>query len=286
MKKLLILTFLVAACSQETPKDAIATVNGEAITKTEIQKVLAQFTGLEGAKMEDYPADFQKELVDKYIEKKLLLAEARDSGIANNADIKAQVKEAEDFLIEQQYLKEIVKQESTEEKMQKLYDEVVASRAGEKEASAAHILVKTEKEAKEIEKKLKAGTPFKKLAAEHSIDPGSKINGGELGYFTAEKMIPAFSDKAFSMKKGEISEPVQTDFGWHIIKLEDIREVQIPSFEKSKQAIKAELARRAVEEKVVKLKESADIKINFDFPTKQAEVELDVEVDEVTETVE
>lgn len=281
MKKLVIIAILAAgisSCSEQnsaTSGEVIAQVNGSEITKPELERVLSQFTGLPNAQLGDYPEDFQKELLNKYIEKKLLVEAAKDAGLQKDEQIQAQLQEAEDFLIEQKLLEKIVAEENSEEKMQALYDELVEPRKGEMEVKASHILLKTEEEAKKVAAKLKAGAKFDKLAEEFSIDPGSKIIGGDLGYFTKEKMIPEFSDKAFAMKKGEVSEPVQTAFGWHIIKVEDSRELEIPDFKEAKPALSKELARRAVEEKVAELKESAKIEIEPSFPIAQAKPELE-----------
>jgi peptidyl-prolyl cis-trans isomerase C len=281
MKKLAILAILamssvgISACSEQKSSssgEVIAEVNGTDITKTELEKVLAQFTGLPNAQLGDYPEDFQKELLNKYIEKKLLVEAARDAGLQKDDKIQAQLKEAEEFLIEQKMLEKIVADESSDEKLQALYDELVEPRKGEQEVMAAHILVKTEEEAKKVKAKLKAGQKFEKLAGEFSVDAGTKINGGDLGYFTADKMIPEFSDKAFAMKKGEVSEPIQTAFGWHIIKVDDKRELEIPEFAQAKPALKKELARRAVEAKVAELRETAKIEIEKGFPIAQKAV--------------
>jgi peptidyl-prolyl cis-trans isomerase C len=247
MKKLVLFTLFLAACSQEGSDASIAEVNGEAITKPEIEKLLASFTGLKTAKLEDYPADFQKEFLNKYIEKKLLLEAARDSGYQNDEEIKAKLKDAEDFLLEQKLLTDLVKEQKTEAKLKEIYDEAVKDREGQDEAKASHILLETEAEAKDIKKKLDGGADFAKLAGQFSKDPGSKINGGQLGYFTADKMVPEFSKAAFAMKKGQISAPVKSNFGWHVIKLEDKRPLVIPTMEQAKPALEKELARRAVE---------------------------------------
>lgn len=289
MKKLALLAIVAAgisACSEQnstTSGEVIAEVNGTEITKPELEKVLSQFTGLPNAQLENYPEDFQKELLNKYIEKKLLVEAGKDAGLQKDEEIQAQLKEAEEFLIEQKLLEKIVADESGDEKLQALYDELVAPRKGEQEVKASHILVKTKEEAEKIKAKLKAGQKFEKLAGEFSIDPGSKINGGDLGYFTKEKMIPEFSDKAFAMKKGEVSEPIQTAFGWHIIKVEDKRELQIPEFAQAKPALKKELARRAVEDKVAELKESAKIEIEDNFPVAQVQPQLEEPVQESNE---
>ena len=270
MKKLALLTLLLAACSPESSSKTegvvIAEVNGTEITKPEIEKVLATFTGLQTAKLEDYPADFQKEFLNKYIDKKLLLEAGRDAGYQNEADIKAKLKEAEDFLVEQKTLEMLIKEESTEAKLKEIYDEAVKGRDGEDEARASHILVETEAEAKEIKAKLSGGADFAKLAGQVSKDPGSKINGGDLGYFTADKMVPEFSKAAFAMKKGEVSQPIKSNFGWHIIKLADKRPLKIPTLEQAKPALQQELARRAVEDKVAALKKDAKIDISYKFP--------------------
>ena len=272
MKKFIVLAFLISACSEGNTEGSIASINGEPITKAELSNILVQFTGLPDAKLENYPEDFQKELLNKYIDKKLLIEAGRDAGIHKNEEVVKQIKQAEDFLVEKKILQDIVKAETTEDKMKTLYEEVIAARAGEKEAKASHILLETEDEAKAIAKKLKAGQSFEKLAEKNSIDPGSKINGGDLGYFTAEKMIQVFSEKVFSMKKGGISEPVKSTFGWHVIKLIDLRDLTIPTLEQSTPALKAELARRAVDKKTAELKEKSDIKITYDFPTVKPEV--------------
>lgn len=281
MKKLALLAIVAAgisACSEQnsaTSGQVIAEVNGSEITKPELETVLAQFTGLPNPQLEDYPEDFQKELLNKYIEKKLLIEAAKDAGLQKDETIKAQLKDAEEFLIEQKMLEKIVAEENSEDKMQALYDELIEPRKGELEVKASHILLKTKEEAEKVKAKLNAGQKFDKLAEEFSIDPGTKINGGDLGYFTKDKMILEFSEKAFSMKKGEVSEPVQTVFGWHIIKVEDSRELQIPDFEKAKPALSKELARRAVEKKVAELRQSAKIEIEENFPIAQVRPELE-----------
>ncbi len=131
--------------------------------------------------------------------------------------------------------------------------------AAEQEVHARHILVATEEEAKEIEAELKKGADFATLAKEKSKDPSGAANGGDLGYFTKDQMVPEFAEAAFKLDKGQISDPVHTQFGWHIIKVEDKRTKPTPTFEEVKPQLDNYVARRAQEELVDNLRKSAKI---------------------------
>lgn len=140
-----------------------------------------------------------------------------------------------------------------------------------KEIEASHILVADEKTAKEVEKKLKDGGDFAKLAKEYSTDKASGAKGGQLGYFSVGKMIPAFTDAAYSLKVGEISEPVKTQEGFHIIKVTDKRDTKedIGSFEEEKKAIRQDLASQKIDQtkaqaKMTQLIKDANIDVNDD----------------------
>jgi peptidyl-prolyl cis-trans isomerase C len=146
--------------------------------------------------------------------------------------------------------------------MKSAYAEKLTAAKGQEEVKARHILVPTEDEAKKIYEALKKnkGADFEKLAREKSTDKGSGANGGELGWFTKDKMVPTFATAAFKLKKGEISEPVKTDFGWHVIQVEDRRPLQIASYDDMKDALKNELANKAMQSYVEGLLKKADIK--------------------------
>lgn len=146
----------------------------------------------------------------------------------------------------------------TEEAMRKLYEESVSKLTPEEEVRARHILVDSEDKAKEVIAKLKAGGEFAALAKEYSKDPGA-AEGGDLGYFTKDQMVAEFADAAFKMKKGDISDPVKTQFGWHVIKLEDRRQKPVPAFEQVKDQIEQFLVRKAQSDVVLKLRESAKV---------------------------
>jgi peptidyl-prolyl cis-trans isomerase C len=148
----------------------------------------------------------------------------------------------------------------TDEVVRASYEEQAAKVNAEERARARHILVASEEEAKAVAARLAQGEDFEELAKEVSED-GSKEYGGDLGYFTAEEMVPAFSEAAFSLEVGEVSDPVQTEFGWHLIKLEDRRTGGAQPFADVKDAIRMVLMRDAVQDKLVELRQGADIQV-------------------------
>ena len=129
------------------------------------------------------------------------------------------------------YFEKVIKASVSDADARKIYDDQVKLLKPEEEVSARHILVETEDQAKELKEKLNNGADFAQLAKENSKDPGSKDDGGNLGYFGHGQMVPQFEEVVFKLKKGEVSDPVKTQFGWHLVKLEDRRTKQPPAFE-------------------------------------------------------
>ena len=146
----------------------------------------------------------------------------------------------------------------TDAAMHQVYDDAVKQMPPEQEVHARHILVPTEEEAKAIEAELKKGADFATLAKEKSKDPGA-ADGGDLGYFTKDQMVPEFAEAAFKLDKGQVSEPIHTQFGWHIIKVEDKRTKPTPSFDQVKAQLQNYVAHRAQAELVDNLRKSAQI---------------------------
>jgi len=147
---------------------------------------------------------------------------------------------------------------TTDEAMKKVYDEAAKQIEGEQEVHARHILVETEDEAKAIEAELKKGADFAELAKKKSKDPGA-ADGGDLGFFTKDQMVPEFSTVAFALEPGKISDPVKSQFGWHIIKVEEKRSRKAPDFDQVKAQIETYVTRKAQAEYVAKLRESAKV---------------------------
>jgi peptidyl-prolyl cis-trans isomerase C len=157
------------------------------------------------------------------------------------------------------FLEQESKAAVSEKEMRKLYDESVTKAGAEQEVHARHILVDSEDKAKEIITQLKGGADFAKLAKENSKDPGAS-DGGDLGYFSKDQMVPDFAEAAFKLDKGKISEaPVKTQFGFHVIKIEDKREKKPPTYDQVKDQIQSFVMRKAQAEMVMKLREGAKI---------------------------
>ncbi|HEU5046475.1 MAG TPA: peptidylprolyl isomerase [Rickettsiales bacterium] len=170
--------------------------------------------------------------------------EAEKAGVQNDPEVKERIAAAEKQIVIQEFLKQKAKQLVTDDKLKALYAE--RTKTPEEEVHALHILVKTKEEAEALEKKLKKGANFEELAKKNSTDPSSVNNGGDLGWFTKDKMVPEFSQAAFSLKPGQVSDPIKSDFGWHIIKVEGRRQSTPPSFDQMKSHLAQELGNKVV----------------------------------------
>lgn len=157
----------------------------------------------------------------------------------------------------------VAKSAVTDEALKKLYDEKYAAAAPGKEYNAAHILVKTEDEAKAIKAEIDGGADFNTLAKEKSTGP-SGPNGGDLGWFGLGSMVKPFEDVVVKLEKGQVSDPVQTEFGWHVIKLNDVRTAEVPKFDDVKEQLAGDLRQAAVEAKVKELTDAAKVEKKAD----------------------
>jgi len=252
----------------------IAVVNGHNITRGELEESLSGMASMvDGGKpkLESFPKDFQRNFIDKYIDKQLIIEAARKAGMHKSPEIVEKVTVAENYLAHQKYLSEIVLKQKTDKKLKALYNEIISDKDSKEEVHASHILVKTEKEALDIKAQLEKGEDLAKLAKEKSIEPGAKVSAGDLGYFTKSQMVPEFSEAAFALKKDEISAPIKSSFGWHIIKAHDKREKKAPSYKESLPALEQEFARRIIVEEADKLKKKAKIEYKIDLEPEKKE---------------
>ena len=151
------------------------------------------------------------------------------------------------------------KQVASDQALKKYYDEQIGQVKPVEEVRARHILVEGEEDAKKIATRLKGGEDFAKIAKEVSKDPGSGAEGGDLGFFTKDRMVPEFAEAAFAMKPGEVSQPVKSQFGWHVIKLEERRQKPLPTFDQVKDRIAQALAAKAQTDYLQGLRASAKI---------------------------
>jgi peptidyl-prolyl cis-trans isomerase C len=204
-------------------------------------------------------------LLNNLVETKLVAAEARRRGLENDPEIKADLARIKEQVLERTLLNRILDKSITEKDLRADYDRLIEKSRGKVEVRARHILLGTEKQARQALADLKSGEDFAELAGRVSIGP-SASRGGDLGYFRRDEMVDNFADAAFALAVGEITQtPVQTQFGWHIIKLEDRRPVQPPSFEEAKPRLRIEAfrarAREVASAFVEKLKKTANIQM-------------------------
>jgi len=245
------------ATTATAPKDdvVIATVNGDKIMKSTLDGYMAILK-------RSGKADKQAAL-DDLVATEIALQQAKSSKIIERPEIKKAISDFTRNVLLKTWTKEKVESfKISDEDIKKAYDERVTKLAS-KEFNARHILVKTEDEAKAIIKELQGGADFEKLAKEKSTGP-SGSNGGSLGWFKAQTMVPAFANAVKAMKKGEISkEPVKTQFGYHIIKLEDSRDAKLPTMESLKPQLKRVIAQKKMLEYMKELKKTAEVKITL-----------------------
>lgn len=180
-------------------------------------------------------------MLQEMIRREVFAAAAVTSGVADQPDIAAELEAARQQILANAYLAQAIEPQLTDETVRARYDELVAEAPQEEEVSARHILVETEETAIEVKAEADGGADFAELAKERSTGPSGPA-GGDLGFFTFEDMVPEFAEAAFALQPGEISEPVQTSFGWHVIKVEERRQVPPPAFEELAQQIARELA--------------------------------------------
>ena len=242
----------------------VARVNGVDITQSDLQLADEDV----GADMQAASPEAKREHLISYLADIIMVTQAADKKkLADSPEFKRRLAFLRNKLLMGYELQEEAKAAVNEEALQQTYNDAVKSMGGQEEVRARHILFDTEDEAKALQEQLKSGADFATLAKEKSKDPGA-AEGGDLGYFTKDQMVPEFADVAFKMYPGQVSNPVKTQFGWHLIKLEDKRTKQPPEFEKVKDQIEAFLARKAQTDFIAKLRQSAKIE-RLDKPAEQ-----------------
>jgi len=275
MAALLFIAPAVSGCSKNssnssseapasTSDPVIARVNGVDITQGDL--ALAEEDV--GSEMQAVSPEAKREQLISYLADIIMVTQAADKkNLADNPDFKRRLAFLRNKLLMGYELQQEAKTAVTDEALHQTYDEAVKSMAGQEEVRARHVLVESEDEAKALLEQLKNGADFATLAKEKSKDPGA-AEGGDLGYFTKDQMVPEFADVAFKMYPGQLSNPVKTQFGWHVIKVEDRRTKQPPEFDKVKDQIEAFLARKAQTDFITKLRQSAKVD-RLDKPAEQ-----------------
>jgi peptidyl-prolyl cis-trans isomerase C len=201
-----------------------------------------------------YPA-----LLERLIDSELVLDAGRKEHLDQDPEVQRRLKLFQDRLIQQAYIEQLVKAASTEDRVKAQYQKFIGSQSPREEVRARQILVKTEAEAKSIIDQLGKGANFTSLAKKYSADPGA-ASGGEIGYFGRDDMVPAFTAAAFALQPGEYTKtPVKTEFGWHVILVEDRRTKQPPTFAEAHAEVSRLLARDIIQARLKELRGGAKI---------------------------
>ncbi len=198
-------------------------------------------------------------LLDRLVDGALINEAGRKEHLDQDPDLQRRLKRYEDRLVQEAYLNRAIKDAETEDRLKARYQTFVKEKAGHEEVHALHILVKTDAEAKSVIAELDKGADFTTLAKKYSIDPGAG-SGGDLGYFGHDDMVKEFADAAFALPAGQYTKtPVKTEFGWHVIKVEDHRVSTPPSFDEARQEVSQLVAHDVVDAKLKELRGSAKI---------------------------
>jgi peptidyl-prolyl cis-trans isomerase C len=234
----------------------VSTVDGKPIFLSEIigmaQRLPEQYRKMSLEAV--YPS-----LLTRAIDSKLVTLEGRRSGFSKDPDVKKRLREVEDQIISEIFLTKTIGSQVTEEALKKIYSETKSEMASGDQIKARHILLDSEEKAAEIIKKLQAGGEFAKLAAEYSTGP-SAASGGDLGWFGEGQMVPEFSKAAFALNPGDIvTKPVKTQFGWHIILVEDRKVSAPPSFDDAKEQLASTMSQKLLKELIETLRTKAKI---------------------------
>jgi peptidyl-prolyl cis-trans isomerase C len=256
-----------AAAAPVAPDTVVAKVNGQPITGADIA-VAADDPALSLPGVDE--AQKKGLLVDYMVDLKVGAQAAEAAKVGETPDFKRKLAYFRDKLLLDEYLEREAKKAATPEAAKAVYDQSAKLMKPEEEVHARHILVDNEGEAKKIAARIKGGEDFAKVAAETSKDPGSKAEGGDLGWFTKERMVKEFADAAFKMQPGQVSDPIKTQFGWHVIKVEEKRVKPLPTFEELREQIDQHLIRKAQQDLILKLRSEAKIERTDAAPASDA----------------
>jgi peptidyl-prolyl cis-trans isomerase C len=250
MKKTLLAAVAAATLAAAVPAFAqnIAIVNGKPVPKARLDLLSAQLA----KSGRPVPPEMQGQLKEEVVAREIFMQEAQKRGLDATDDFKGQMELArQTLLIRELFADYQAKNPVTDAEIKAEYDKFVAANGG-KEYRARHILVEKEDEAKAIIASLKKGGKFEDIAKKQSKDPGSGANGGDLDWANAASYVPEFSQAMVKLNKGQVTpEPVKSQFGWHVIRLDDVREAQLPKMEE----LKPQIAQQLQQQKLAKFQE-------------------------------
>ena len=237
----------------------VARINGAVLHRSDIELAIASAP----PQVQQQPADkLYPEVLNTLVNDELLAQAGRKAKINQIPQVKQELAAAETEILAHAYVTSLARSQITEAKLRATYDEYAKQAPKNEEVHARHILVATEQEAKDIIDQLNKGADFATLAKEKTIDPPGKADGGDLGYFTKQDMVPAFADAAFALKPGEYTKtPVHTQFGWHVIKVEDRRAGKAGTYEQVAPAIAQQMEQQIAIQKLQELRGQGKIEL-------------------------
>ncbi len=239
------------------PDTVVATVNGEDLTMAEVERLRARDPQLQQVPM----AMLFDTLVGHLVEGRLIIEKAKDEGFADDAKVQERLDAVRDEIIRSVYLTRMVEEAANEEAIAEKYEAFKEANPPEEEVRASHILVETEEEARALISQLEEGAEFAELAKAESTGP-SAPKGGDLGYFKREgQMVEPFAKAAFDLEAGaHTTEPVKTQFGWHVIKVTDRRMGEPPALDEVRNQLTTQIAEEAIAAMIEDLRQGAEIK--------------------------
>jgi peptidyl-prolyl cis-trans isomerase C len=255
-RRLLAATAILAAgVSPALADKVLATVNGQSITDDDVKVALEDLgpnlpAQLKGPQRDAYALDY-------LIDLKLVADKAAKDKLGDGPDFARKLAYYHDKVLMEALLGSVAKSAATDDAERKVYDDAAKAKKPEQEIHARHILVPTEDEAKAALARINKGEDFAKVADEVSKDPGSQ--GGDLGWFTKDKMVPEFAEAAFKLDAGQVSQPVKSEFGWHIIKVEGKREKPFPGFDQVKDQVARYVVQKAQSDLITGLRKDAKV---------------------------
>lgn len=248
--------------AQGTPPAAgadpvVATVNGQPIHMSDLQ---AEAQNLPPNAKGLPPQTLYPMLLEQIIDERALVAEAERTGLTKDPAVQRDVQAAKDQALETALLHKDIAPLVTEDAVRARYNATIAGKPGPEEVHARHILVEDEATAKKIIAELDKGADFATLSKQYSKDPSAASQGGDLGFFKKDEMVPAFADAAFALKPGQITQtPVHTQFGWHVIQVLAVRQAPPPTFEQAAPELRQKMIQEAVQKLVAQAR--AQVKV-------------------------
>ena len=270
--------------------EQIAKVDDLVVYEADVQNRLNSIAPGTEIELTSLPPEILKALVMEVSVNNKIDQEAKKLGYQNDPEIKQKVADYQKELLREKFLNEQIYSKATEEKALEEYEKMVEHLKGKEERKIKHILVNDEEEIERARRSVMRSGNFEKVAKEKSIDTASAENGGDLGYVLQEELVPEFGDVAFILKVGEVSKPVKTQYGWHIIKVEDIRPATYLPFEEVKDGLIQRLQEQAIQEYLISLTQDSNIEIlinekptNNDQEMSSAENSEDIKMDGIEE---